>query len=134
MRKANELLSQNPVELPQLLQANAEELPYLDYYFHAVTSVFLFHELPESVRQTAIEQCFRVTKPGGTFIICDSIQLSDSPEMELMMNNFAKTFHEPYYKNYTADDLVEHLKKGGLNQIETQTYLLTKYSTANKQA
>lgn len=105
------------MELPQLLQANAEELPYLDDYFHAVKSVFLFHELPASVRQTDIEQCFPVTKPGGTFIICDSIQLSDSPEMELMMNNFPKTFHEPYYKNYTADDLVERLKKGGFSQI-----------------
>ncbi|MCC5654452.1 class I SAM-dependent methyltransferase [Nostoc sp. XA013] len=75
LRKANELLSQIPGELPQLLQANAEELPYLDNYFHAVTSVFLFHELPATVRQTVIEQCFRVTKPGGVFIICDSQNL-----------------------------------------------------------
>ena len=68
LRKANELLSQIPGELPQLLQANAEELPYVDDYFHAVTSVFLFHELPASVRQTVIEQCFRVTKPGGVLL------------------------------------------------------------------
>ena len=81
LRKANELLSQISGELPQLLQANAEELPYLDNYFHAVTSVFLFHELPAAVRQTVIEQCFRVIKPGGVFIICDSIQLDDCPEM-----------------------------------------------------
>ncbi|WP_413173974.1 class I SAM-dependent methyltransferase [Anabaena azotica] len=134
LRKANELLSQNPVELPQLLQANAEELPYLDDYFHAVTSVFLFHELPASVRQTVIEQCFRVTKPGGTFIICDSIQLSDSPEMELIINNFPKTFHEPYYKNYTADDLVERLEKAGFEHIKTQIYFLSKYFIAHKPA
>ena len=29
-RKANQLLSENPGKLPQLMQANAEELPYLD--------------------------------------------------------------------------------------------------------
>jgi ubiquinone/menaquinone biosynthesis C-methylase UbiE len=88
LRKANQTLSQIPGELPQLLQANAEELPYLDNYFHAVTCVFLFHELPAAARQQIIEQCFRVTQPGGEFIICDSIQVSDSPEMLPVMESF----------------------------------------------
>ena len=90
LRKANQLLSQIPGELPQLLQANAEELPYLDNYFHGVTCVFLFHELPPAVRQQVIEQCFRVTKPGGVFVICDSIQVSDSPDMKPVMESFPR--------------------------------------------
>lgn len=134
LRKANELLSQIPGELPQLLQGNAEELPYVDDYFHAVTSVFLFHELPASVRQTVIEQCFRVTKPGGVFIICDSIQLSDSPELEYMMDSFPETFHEPYYKHYTTDDLVERLQKAGFENIEMQVHFMSKYFIAHKPA
>jgi ubiquinone/menaquinone biosynthesis C-methylase UbiE len=134
LRKANNTLSHHPVELPQLLQANAEQLPYLNDYFHAVTSVFLFHELPAPVRQTVIEQCFRVTKPGGVFIICDSIQLSDSPDMELMMDNFPEIFHEPYYKHYTTDDLVERLKKAGFENIETQVHFMSKYFIAHKPA
>ncbi|AFZ23041.1 methylase involved in ubiquinone/menaquinone biosynthesis [Cylindrospermum stagnale PCC 7417] len=134
LRKANELLSQNPVELPQLLQANAEELPYLDDYFHAVTSVFLFHELPATARQAVIEQCFRVTKPGGVFIICDSIQKSDSPEMELMIDNFPETFHEPYYKHYATDDLVERLEKAGFENIDIQVHFMSKYFIAHKPA
>jgi ubiquinone/menaquinone biosynthesis C-methylase UbiE len=134
LRKANQLLSENPGELPQLIQANAEELPYLDNYFHAVTSVFLFHELPAAVRQTVIEQCFRVTKPGGVFIICDSIQMSDSPELAEMMNGFSKMFHEPYYRNYTTDDLVERLEKAGFEQIEMQIHFLSKYLIAHKPA
>ncbi|MBD2242322.1 class I SAM-dependent methyltransferase [Nostoc sp. FACHB-888] len=134
LRKANELLSQIPGELPQLLQANAEELPYLDNYFHAVTSVFLFHELPATVRQTVIEQCFRVTKPGGVFIICDSIQLSDSPELEYMMDSFPETFHEPYYKHYTTDNLLERLQRVGFENIETQVHFMSKYFIAHKPA
>ncbi len=55
LRKANQLLSEIPGELPQLLQANAEELPYRDSYFHGVTCIFLFHELPPVVRQRVIE-------------------------------------------------------------------------------
>ena len=134
LRKANELLSQIPGELPQLLQANAEELPYVDDYFHAVTSIFLFHELPGTVRQTVIEQCFRVTKPGGVFIICDSIQLSDSPELEHMMDFFPETFHEPYYKHYTTDNLVEHLQRVGFENIEIQVHFMSKYFIAHKPA
>ena len=132
LRKANELLSQIPGELPQLLQTNAEALPYLDNYFHAVTSVFLFHELPAPVRQSVIEECFRVTQPGGTFIICDSIQISDSPEMKPMMENFPEMFHEPYYKNYIADDLVERLQKAGFENIDTQVHFMSKYLIARK--
>ncbi|MBN3906891.1 MAG: class I SAM-dependent methyltransferase [Nostoc sp. NMS1] len=134
LRKANELLSQIPGELPQLLQGNAEELPYVDDYFHAVTSVFLFHELPASVRQTVIEQCFRVTKPGGVFIICDSIQLSDSPELEYMMDFFHEAFHEPYYKHYTTDNLVERLQRVGFENIEMQVHFMSKYFIAHKPA
>ncbi len=134
LRKANELLSQIPGELPQLLQANAEELPYLDNYFHAVTSVFLFHELPATVRQRVIEECFRVTKPGGIFIICDSIQMSDSPDMEPLMENFHETYHEPYYKHYTTDNLVERLEKAGFENIDTQVHFMSKYLIARKPA
>ncbi|MCP6762424.1 MAG: class I SAM-dependent methyltransferase [Fischerella sp. CENA71] len=132
LRKANELLSQIPGELPQLLQANAEELPYLDNYFHAVTSVFLFHELPAGVRQGVIEQCYRVTKPGGVFIICDSVQMSDSPEMQPFMENFHQMYHEPYYKHYMTDDLVERLEKAGFENVEIQVHLMSKYLIAHK--
>lgn len=132
LRKANQLLSDNPGELPQLLQANAEELPYLDNYFHAVTSVFLFHELPPQARQRVIEECFRVTKPGGVFIICDSMQVTDSAEFMPMMENFPAMFHEPYYRHYTTDNLEERLEKAGFTDISTQVYLASKYWIARK--
>jgi ubiquinone/menaquinone biosynthesis C-methylase UbiE len=132
LRKANELLSQIPGELPQLLQGNAEELPFVNDYFHAVTSVFLFHELPASVRQPVIDECFRVTKPGGVFIICDSIQLSDSPELEPVMNSFIENFHEPYYRHYITDNLVERLEKAGFDHIEEQVHFFSKYLIARK--
>lgn len=132
LRKANQLLSQIPGELPQLLQANAEELPYLDGYFHAVTCVFLFHELPPQVRQRVIDQCFRVVKPGGTFIICDSIQMSDSPEMAPLMENFTTMFHEPYYRHYTTDDLVDRLHTAGFTDVSVQVHFMSKYLIAHK--
>lgn len=132
LRKANQLLSEIPGELPQLLHANAEELPYLNNYFHALTCVFLFHELPGVVRQRVIEQCYRVTRPGGVFVICDSIQVSDSPEMKPVMESFHELYHEPYYKDYITDDLIGRLEKAGFQNISTEVHFMSKYLVAHK--
>jgi ubiquinone/menaquinone biosynthesis C-methylase UbiE len=132
LRKANELLSQIPGELPQLLQANAEELPYLDNYFHAITCVFLFHELPGTVRQNVIDRAFHALQPGGTFVICDSIQLSDSPELAPAMEGFDEIFHEPYYADYTRDDLSLRLTNAGFSDVRTEVHFMSKYLIATK--
>jgi ubiquinone/menaquinone biosynthesis C-methylase UbiE len=132
LRKANQFLAQTSKALPQLIQANAETLPYHDAYFDAVTSVFLFHELPGPVRQRVIEECYRVLQPGGTLVICDSIQLSDSAELTPMMEGFAKAFHEPYYSHYIQDDLAQRLEMAGFEVVSTETHFLSKYLTARK--
>lgn len=132
LRKANQLLSQIPGTLPQLVQGNGEELPFLDNYFHAVTSVFLFHELPAQARQNVINEAFRVVKPGGTFVICDSIQMSDSPELSIAMENFPEIFHEPYYRHYTTDNLVKRLTDAGFEGISEQVHFMSKYLIAKK--
>lgn len=132
LRKANQLLSEIPGELPQLMQAKAEELPYRDNYFHGITCVFLFHELPPSIRQRIIEQCFRVIQPGGVFVICDSIQAIDFPQFMSMMENFPAMFHEPYYRHYITDDLVERLTQAGFEAITTQNHFMSKYWIAHK--
>jgi ubiquinone/menaquinone biosynthesis C-methylase UbiE len=135
LRKANEQLADLQGELVQLMQGNIEELPYVDNYFHAVTCVFLFHELPPAVRQHAIAECYRVLKPGGSFIICDSIQVADSPELEAMMNMFHETFHEPYYRSYMNDDLVDRLHKAGFAEVlPTEVHFMSKYLVAKKAA
>jgi ubiquinone/menaquinone biosynthesis C-methylase UbiE len=132
LRKANQLLSEIPGELPQLAQANAEALPYLDGYFQGATCVFLFHELPPQARQRVIEESYRVLQSGGVFVICDSIQASDSPELAPAMRNFAAMFHEPYYRHYMTDDLSERLKQAGFASVQTEVHFMSKYWIAHK--
>lgn len=133
LRKTNELLSQLPGELPQLIQANAESLPYADDYFHGITCVFTFHELPPQARQNVINEAFRVLKSGGVFIICDSIQLKENPDLKTMMENFPAMFHEPYYKHYIQDDLEARLTEAGFTVSDIQNHFVSKYWVAKKE-
>jgi len=132
LRKANQSLLETPETLPQLVQGKAEEMPYRDNYFDALTCVFLFHELPGPVRQQIIDEAYRVTKPGGTFIICDSIQMIDTPELEPMMINFPALFHEPFYRDYTYDNLSDRLTQAGFTDIATEVHFVSKYWVAKK--
>lgn len=132
LRKANELLSQLPGELPQLLQSNAETLPYQDGYFQAVSCVFLFHELPGPVRQKIIHECFRVLQAGGTLVICDSVQPQDVPDLSDMLDNFPKSFHEPFYRDYLQDDVGDRLQSAGFTVGETTSHFMSKYWVAKK--
>ncbi len=135
LRKANENLADIKGRVPaQLLQANAEALPFVDNFFEATTSTFLFHELPAEARQNVIDEAFRVTKPGGVFVICDSIQKIDAPEFEPLMDNFPAMFHEPYYRHYVGDDLVARLESAGFKDVTTTTHFMSKYWVAIKPA
>lgn len=135
IRKANENLAHTKGIVPaQLVQANAEKLPFVDKFFEATTSTFLFHELPAQARQNVIDEAFRVTKPGGVFVICDSVQIVDTPEFKPLMENFPAMFHEPYYRNYIADDLVARLESAGFTDVETSNHFMSKYWVAKKLA
>lgn len=135
VRKANENLADKEGAIPaQLIQANGESLPFVDEFFEATTSTFLFHELPADARQNVINEAFRVTKPGGVFVICDSIQSMDTPEFGPLMENFPAMFHEPYYRHYITDDLVARLESAGFSDVKTYNHFMSKYWVAIKPA
>ncbi|MEO0808227.1 MAG: class I SAM-dependent methyltransferase [Cyanobacteria bacterium J06643_4] len=133
LKKAGENLADIKSTLPaQLVQANAESLPFVDEFFEATTSTFLFHELPAEARQNVIDEAYRVTKPGGIFVICDSVQKMDTPEFEPLMENFPAMFHEPYYRHYVGDDLVARLEAAGFTVQRTYNHFMSKYWVAVK--
>ncbi len=134
LRQANRWLSQMPGELPQLLQGNAEELPFASGSMQAVTCVFLLHELPREARRRVLEEAARVLEPGGVLVLADSIQRADSPDLNLLMENFRRAFHEPYYRDYISDDIEGHLAEVGLTAVQADTHFFTRVWTARKPA
>ena len=61
----------------------------------AVTSIFLFHELPPKVRRIAFRECVRVLKPGGRLVLVDSLQRGDQPDYQGLLELFPQNYHEP---------------------------------------
>ena len=42
----------------------------------------------------------RVLKPGGTFILVNSLQIGDEPDYDSLLDWFPVAFHEPFYESY----------------------------------
>ena len=95
-----------------LVEAPAEAMPFDAGQFDIVTSIYLFHELPASVRRLVVDEIRRVLKPGGTLILLDSLQTGDEPEYDALLDYFPFAFHEPYYTSYLAEDLNRLMKPG----------------------
>jgi ubiquinone/menaquinone biosynthesis C-methylase UbiE len=128
VRHARRLLAGAPDV--SLVAENAQHMPFADGFFDAVTSVFLFHELPSAVRRDVMRQVRRVLRPGGTFVVCDSAQLVDSPELKDVLGAFPKSYHEPYYKGYLKDDLAGVLEDCGFQVTSSAPWLVSKVVVA----
>ena len=116
------------------VQANAESIPFESESQDAVTSVYLFHELPKDARRNVAREAFRVLRPGGRFTICDSAQLVDNDELEAFLTRFPAMYHEPFYKGYLRDDLAKILEEAGFKVVESDTHLISRVISAEKLA
>jgi ubiquinone/menaquinone biosynthesis C-methylase UbiE len=117
-----------------LVNDNAEAMPWSDDHFDAVTSVFLFHELPSDARRRVVREVLRVLKPGGRFVVSDSAQLADSAELEPVLLGFPAAYHEPYYKGYLRDDLAAVMRDCGFEVESSEPHLVSKVVVGRKPA
>lgn len=132
LRQANRWLSQLPGELPQLVQGNAEAMPFADGCFQAISCVYLLHELPSDARANVVGELFRLLEPGGVLVLADSVQLQDSPQFRVPMENFRRVFHEPYYRDYITDDIEGRLAGAGFEAISAESHFMTRVWSARK--
>ena len=127
--KAKDRLQSDKIEF---VSAKGEDLPFKDAEFDFVFSVYLFHELPRSIRLKVLAETKRVLKPSGLIAICDSLQRNDDPALNGVLENFALDYHEPFYKDYTLWNVQEALENLLFKTVVTRTHLLSKYWIAEK--
>ena len=90
----------------------AEAMPFAAGEFDIVSCLYLFHELPASVRRAVVTEVRRVLKPGGRLIFVDSLQTGDEPDYDALLDYFPFAFHEPYYASYLTEDLDRLMRPG----------------------
>ena len=132
LRQAGRWLAEQTGELPQLVQANVEAVPFVDSWFDAITCVFLLHELPRPARANCIREAFRLLKPGGVLAVLDSVQPKDSPRFKTLLDNFRRVYHEPFYGDYMVDIIEDHLDQAGFKLLLGETHLLSRLWLAQK--
>jgi ubiquinone/menaquinone biosynthesis C-methylase UbiE len=96
----------------RLIEAAAEAMPFGAGEFDVVSCLYLFHELPASVRRAVVLEIGRVLKPGGTLILVDSLQTGDEPDYDALLDYFPVAFYEPYYTGYLNEDLDRLMRPG----------------------
>lgn len=112
-RRGNNALGENDLTPLRLIQAQAEDLPFDDESFDVVVCVYLYHELPREVRAGVSVEMSRVLKKDGVLVLTDSIQRGDRPSLDDTIGNFGD-MNEPYYVDYTCDDLSVPFVEEGL--------------------
>ena len=98
----------------------------------AVTSIFVFHELPPEVRRTVVREFARVLKPGGRLVLVDSLQRGDRPEYDGLLELFPQNYHEPYYAGYIAEDFGALARACGLTHTRDVLAYVSKVMVFDK--
>ena len=117
-----------------LAVGNAESLPVPDESQDAVTSIFVFHELPPKVRRVVFRECARVLKPGGRLVLVDSLQRGDQPDYEGLLELFPQNYHEPYYRSYIEEDFGALASGCGLTHTRDVKAFVSKVMVFDKPA
>lgn len=112
-----------------VIESAGENMPLDGASQEIIVSTYLFHELPPKIRAAVIAEIARVVKPRGLFVLADSLQFGDMPEMDGLLEYFPQAFHEPYYKSYLAYDFGKVLEAAGFQQERTQLAFMTKVTT-----
>ncbi|MFZ2091673.1 MAG: methyltransferase domain-containing protein [Pseudolabrys sp.] len=118
----------------RFIVGKAEAMPVPDNSQDAVTSVFLFHELPPKIRRRVFSECVRVLKPGGRLVLVDSLQRGDRPDYEGLLELFPQNYHEPYYESYTNEDFPKLAADCGLTYVRTVNAFVSKVMVFDKLA
>jgi ubiquinone/menaquinone biosynthesis C-methylase UbiE len=115
-----------------LMVANGEAIPLPDQSQDAVTSIFMFHELPPEVRRTVFGESARVLRPGGRLVVIDSLQIGDQPDYDGVLELFPQNYHEPYYASYLREDFGAIARACGLRQTGAVNAFVSKVMVFDK--
>jgi ubiquinone/menaquinone biosynthesis C-methylase UbiE len=86
-----------------------EKLPFEDSTFDVVISRLVMHHLPDDLKQRALDEIFRVLKPGGTIFLADF----QTPANPVLAHLISLLIGHPAMMQSKVSSLVPMLKQAG---------------------
>jgi len=105
-------IKKNKYENVKFEIADATNLPFEDNSFDVSCVSFALHDMIPTIRERALKEIVRVTKPKGTIVIVD-YAVPKNKINRFLAYNFVKLY-EPYYPEFIKSDLEALIKKSGI--------------------
>ncbi|MDR6225857.1 class I SAM-dependent methyltransferase [Desmospora profundinema] len=97
------------------MMGDAEDIPMPDGLFDVVTCRIAAHHFPEPLR--AFQQCHRLLRDGGLFILVDNVSPAD-PTTEVLYNQVEKWRDPSHGWVFTESRWSDLLRRVGFSQVE----------------
>ena len=97
-------------------RASVDALPFADNSFNAVLCTYGLHEIPKGVRAAALNEVFRVLKPGGKFMTMDYGLPSHFPARQAI-STFVRIFEHDIAYQMMKGDLAGEVGESGLRVL-----------------
>jgi len=101
-------------------QADAENLPFEDDRFDLVTCRIAPHHFPDA--QRFVEECARVLKPDGVFMLQDQV-LPRDPEAARFVDVFERLRDPSHNRAFNEDEWLAMFERAGLKVEHSEHYL-----------
>jgi len=102
--------------------ADAADMPFEDNYFDVSCISLGLHDMPSAIREKAVEEMVRVTKPKGSIVIVD-YALPKNRIARCLIYHIVKSHETKYYPEFIKSDLEALLRKSGIEIKDERTVL-----------
>ena len=92
--------------------ADAANLPFENNSFDVSCASFALHDMLSIIREAALKEMVRVTKPKGMIVIVD-YALPENKVCRFLIYHFVKCYEGKYYLKFIKTDLEALLEKSG---------------------
>ncbi|MBT8422364.1 MAG: class I SAM-dependent methyltransferase [Gammaproteobacteria bacterium] len=106
----------------RLFQADGAATGQPDDHFDLVTSYAMFHEIPTAAARDVLQECLRVTKPGGYTVIGDVKAYHAYDNYSRWKNDYWNQVHggDPHWREYAVTDLAALALEAGFSEASWQ--------------
>lgn len=103
--------------------ADATNLPFENNSFDVSCASFVLHDMPLTIREKALKEMVRVTKPKGMIVIVD-YALPKNKIGRFLIYHFVRLYEGKYYLEFIKSDFEALLRKTGIEIKEELPVLL----------